>query len=106
MMILACTLGRIGSYPAATTARMIFLMQPVSGFWVFLVLFWYSLRSFFSGGDTLGRLVMVAVMLVVAYIFMTNVYGVDGSDSIFSLVVDGGEEVTLNDFMVDVWQEG
>ena len=49
---------------------------------------------------------MVAVMLVVAYIFMTNVYGVDGSDSIFSLVVDGGEEVTLNDFMVDVWQEG
>ena len=81
-------------------------MQPVSGFWVFLVLFWYSLRSFFSGGDTLGRLVMVAVMLVVAYIFMTNVYGVDGSDSIFSLVVDGGEEVTLNDFMVDVWQEG
>lgn len=70
------------------------------------MLFWYSLRSFFSGGDTLGRLVMVAVMLVVAYIFMTNVYGVDGSDSIFSLVVDGGEEVTLNDFMVDVWQEG
>ena len=70
------------------------------------MLFWYSLRSFFSGGDTLGRLVMVAVMLVVAYIFMTNVYGVDGSDSIFSLLVDGGEEVTLNDFMVDVWQEG
>ena len=81
-------------------------MQPVSGFWVFLVLFWYSLRSFFSGGDTLGRLVMVAVMLVVAYIFMTNVYGVDGSDSIFSLRVDGGEEITLNDFTVDVWQEG
>ena len=81
-------------------------MQPVSGFWVFLVLFWYSLRSFFSGGDTLGRLVMVAVMLVVAYIFMTNVLGVDGSDSIFSLLVDGGEEITLNDFTVDVWQEG
>ena len=81
-------------------------MQPVSGFWVFLVLFWYSLRSFFSGGDTLGRLVMVAVMLVVAYIFMTNVYGVDGSDSIFSLFVDGGEEITLNDFTVDAWQGG
>ena len=81
-------------------------MQPVSGFWVFLVLFWYSLRSFFSGGDTLGRLVMVAVMLVVAYIFMTNVYGVDGSDSIFSLLVDGGEEITLNDFTVDVCQGG
>ncbi len=106
MTILAYTLGRIGSYPAATTARMIFLMQPVSGFWVFLVLFWYFLQFFFFWGDTLGRLVMVAVMLVVAYIFMTNVYGVDGSDSIFSLVVDGGEEVTLNDFMVDVWQEG
>ena len=81
-------------------------MQPVSGFWVFLVLSWYSLRSFFSGGDTLGRLVMVAVMLVVAYIFMTNVYGVDGSDSIFSLFVDGGEEITLNDFTVDAWQGG
>ena len=81
-------------------------MQPVSGFWVFLVLFWYSLRSFFSGGDTLGRLVMVAVMLVVAYIFMTNVYGVDGSESIFSLFVDGGEEITLNDFTVDAWQGG
>ena len=81
-------------------------MQPVSGFWVFLVLFWYSLRSFFSGGDTLGRLVMVAVMLVVAYIFMTNVYGVDGSDSIFSLFVDGGEEITLNDFTVGAWQGG
>ena len=81
-------------------------MQPVSGFWVFLVLFWYSLRSFFSGGDTLGRLVMVAVMLVVAYIFMTNVYGVDGSDSIFSLFLDGGEEITLNDFTVDAWQGG
>ena len=81
-------------------------MQPVSGFWVFLVLSWYSLRSFFSGGDTLGRLVMVAVMLVVAYIFMTNVSGVDGSDSIFSLLVDGGEEITLNDFTVDVWQGG
>lgn len=70
------------------------------------MLFWYFLQFFFFWGDTLGRLVMVAVMLVVAYIFMTNVYGVDGSDSIFSLVVDGGEEVTLNDFMVDVWQEG
>ena len=70
------------------------------------MLSWYSLRSFFSGGDTLGRLVMVAVMLVVAYIFMTNVYGVDGSDSIFSLLVDGGEEITLNDFTVDVWQRG
>ena len=81
-------------------------MQPVSGFWVFLVLFWYSLRSFFSGGDTLGRLVMVAVMLAVAYIFMTNVYGLDGSDSIFSLFVDGGEEITLNDFTVDAWQGG
>ena len=54
----------------------------------------------------MGRLVMVAVMLVVAYIFMTNVYGLDGSDSIFSLLVDGGEEITLNDFTVDVWQEG
>ncbi len=70
------------------------------------MLFWYFLQFFFFWGDTLGRLVMVAVMLVVAYIFMTNVYGVDGSDSIFSLVVDGGEEVTLNDFTVDVWQEG
>ncbi len=70
------------------------------------MLFWYFLQFFFFWGDTLGRLVMVAVMLAVAYIFMTNVYGVDGSDSIFSLVVDGGEEVTLNDFMVDVWQEG
>ena len=70
------------------------------------MLFWYFLQFFFFWGDTLGRLVMVAGMLVVAYIFMTNVYGVDGSDSIFSLVVDGGEEVTLNDFMVDVWQEG
>lgn len=54
----------------------------------------------------MGRLVTVAVMLVVAYIFMTNVYGVDGSDSIFSLFVDGGEEITLNDFTVDVWQGG
>lgn len=54
----------------------------------------------------MGRLVMVAVMLVVAYIFMTNVYGLDGSDSIFSLLVDGGEEITLNDFTVDVWQGG
>lgn len=70
------------------------------------MLFWFSLRSFFSGGDALGKLVMVAVMLVVAYIFMTNVYGVDGSESIFSLLVDGGEEVTLNDFTVDVWQGG
>lgn len=70
------------------------------------MLFWYSLQSFFFGGDALGRLVMVAVMLVVAYIFMTNIYGVDGSESIFSLLVDGGEEVTLNDFTVDVWQGG
>lgn len=54
----------------------------------------------------MGKLVMVAVMLVVAYIFMTNVYGLDGSDSIFTLLLDGSEEVSLNDFTVDIWQGG
>ncbi len=81
-------------------------MQPVNGYLAFLVLLWFSLQSFFSGGCDMGKLVMVAVMLVVAYIFMTNVYGLDGSDSIFTLLLDGSEEVSLNDFTVDIWQGG